>query len=220
MGVPLLTRLLLLAVLVMVGSIARAQGVRDHTRLTPNRATTVSEAQATELTLTVSEVAVRPIQTWVRTAGVIDGARKTISATLSAAEHAVVKVGQRVRAFPPESRSSMSQATITSVGSKGGRAEITARLSGPANEGTTRYVLEIVAEHGHFLSIPNEAIIETGGKHIVYTQQAPGRYEPKEVQLGLQGELYTQVLSGLQPGEQVVTFGSFFVDADYKLKGS
>ena len=39
------------------------------------------------------------------------------------------------------------------------------------------------------------------------------------MQLGVQGELYTQVLGGLQPGEQVVTFGSFFVDADYKLKG-
>ena len=203
----------------MAGSDARAQGVRDHTRLTPNRSTTISEAQATELTLTVTDVAVRPIQTWVRTAGVIDGAGKTISAAVSAAESSLVKVGQRIRAFPPESRSSMFQARVAAVRSKGGRAEITAELSGPAREGSTRYVLEIVAEHGDFLSIPNEAIIETGGKHIVYAQQEPGRYEPKEVQLGLQGELYTQVLGGLQAGEQVVTFGSFFVDADYKLKG-
>jgi len=220
MGVPLRRRSLLLIAVVITGPDAHAQGVRDHTRLSPSRATTVSEAQATELTLTVSEVVVRPIQTWVRTAGMIDGARNTISAAVSAADQSLIKVGQRVRAFPPESRSSMSQAKVTSVRSKGGRAEITAQLAGPANEGSTRYVLEIVAEHGHFLSIPNEAIIETGGKHIVYTQQGPGRYEPKEVQLGLQGELYTQVLSGLQPGEQVVTFGSFFVDADYKLKGS
>lgn len=203
----------------MAGSDAHAQGVRDHTRPAPNRSTTVSEAQATELTLTVTEVAVRPIQTWVRTAGVIDGAGKTLSAVVSAAEGALVKVGQRIRAFPPESRSSMYQARVTEVQSKGGRARITAVLSGPAREGSTRYVLEIVAEHGDFLSIPNEAIIETGGKHIVHAQQEPGRYEPKEVRLGLQGELYTQVLGGLQAGEQVVTFGSFFVDADYKLKG-
>jgi hypothetical protein len=43
---------------------------------------------------------------------------------------------------------------------------------------------------------------------------------PKEIQLGIQGELYTQVLSGLKHGEQVVTFGSFFIDAEHKLKGS
>jgi hypothetical protein len=220
MTVPLCRRFLLIAVLVMVAPDAHAQGVRDHTRLGPNRATTVSEAQATELTLTVTEVAVRPIQTWVRTAGVLGRGTKTITAAVSLAESSLVKVGQRIRAFPPESRSSMSQARVTAVRSKGGRAEIMAELSGPAREGSTRYVLEIVAEHGDFLSIPNEAIIETGGKHVVYAQQEPGRYEPKEVQLGLQGELYTQVLSGLRPGEQVVTFGSFFVDADYKLKGS
>jgi hypothetical protein len=27
------------------------------------------------------------------------------------------------------------------------------------------------------------------------------------------------VIAQLTPGEQVVTFGSFFIDADYKLKG-
>ena len=36
----------------------------------------------------------------------------------------------------------------------------------------------------------------------------------------MQGELFTQVLDGLKPGEQVVTIGSFFIDADHKLKGS
>ena len=46
-----------------------AQSVRDHTRLTPNRSTAVTEAQATELTLTLTEASVRPIQIWVRTAG-------------------------------------------------------------------------------------------------------------------------------------------------------
>jgi len=82
-----------------------------------------------------------------------------------------------------------------------------------------RYVLEIVTERGEFLSVPNEAIIETNGKHVVYVQQQ-GRYVPRDIQVGIQGELYTQVLDGLKPGEQVVTFGSFFIDAEYKLKGS
>ena len=42
----------------------------------------------------------------------------------------------------------------------------------------------------------------------------------REIQIGLQGELFTEVTGGLKSGEQVVTFGSFFIDADFKLKGS
>ena len=50
---------------------ALAQGVRERIRSAP-RATSITESQANELTLTVTQVAVRPIQVWVRTAGVID----------------------------------------------------------------------------------------------------------------------------------------------------
>jgi hypothetical protein len=36
----------------------------------------------------------------------------------------------------------------------------------------------------------------------------------------VQGELFTEVVAGLTPGEKVVTFGSFFIDAEHTLKGS
>ena len=32
--------------------------------------------------------------------------------------------------------------------------------------------------------------------------------------------VYTQVLDGLQDDARVVTFGSFFIDAEHKLKGT
>jgi Cu(I)/Ag(I) efflux system membrane fusion protein len=92
-------------------------------------------------------------------------------------------------------------------------------LSGQGRQNASRYILEIVTEPLESLSVPNEAIIETGGKRVVYVQQQQGQYEPREIQAGLQGELFTQVLEGLKPGEQVVTFGSFFIDANHKLKG-
>ena len=40
----------------------------------------------------------------------------------------------------------------------------------------------------------------------------------KEIAIGRQGELYTEVTGGVKDGEQVVTFGSFFIDAEEKLK--
>jgi len=197
-----------------------AQGVREHTRPTPNRTTTVTGSQAAELTLTVSEAAVRPIQIWVRAAGVADGTGRTITSVLSPSDGARVKVGQRVRAFPPESRSSMYQARVSAVVPERDRVRVAVTLVGPGRGGTVRYVLEIVTEQGEFLSVPNEAIIESGDTRVVYVLAGEGVYAPRAIQAGVQGELYTQILGGLKPGEQVVTLGSFFIDAEHKLKGS
>lgn len=193
--------------------------MRDHTRLTPDRSTAITESQATELTLTLTEVAVRPIQVWVRTAGVIDSSRRAITASVSAAEAALINAGQRVRAFPPESRSRMYQARISQVVRANDRGVVTATLVGLGLEGSSLYVMEIVTEPGEFLSVPNEAILERGGGRFVYVQEADGGYAPREIETGLQGELFTQVLNGLKPGEMVVTTGSFFIDAEHKLKG-
>jgi len=197
---------------------AFSQSIRDRIRLSRDKLTPITEEQANELTLTLNDAAVRPIQIWVRTAGVMDAARRTITANVPAHEAGHVKVGQRVRAFPPESRSSMFQAKVVQVTSDGTRTSVSAVLSGPGHDGSSRYILEIVTEPIEFLSIPNEAIIESDGKHVVYVQTEKGQYVPREIQPGIQGELYTQVLGGLMAGEQVVTFGSFFIDANHKLK--
>ena len=50
-----------------------AQGIRDRIRGNRDKTTSVNEAQASELTLTITQVEVRPIQVWVRTAGTGEG---------------------------------------------------------------------------------------------------------------------------------------------------
>src|SRR5438132_14364554 len=119
----------LLLLLLTVSSL-HAQGIREHTRQTtsdPARqryrlgdntkasGAAVSESQASDVTLTLNAVSIRPIQTWVRTAGRIDKTGKISTATVHPPESTYVKVGQRVRAFPPESKSSMFQAYVTKV---------------------------------------------------------------------------------------------------------
>ena len=114
----------------------------------------------------------------------------------------------------------MYQARVTQVAPKGDRVAVTVSLVAPARPGSSRYVLEIVTEEVELMSVPNEAIIETGDRRVVYVKDASGNYVQREIQIGLQGELFTEVAGGLKSGEQVVTFGSFFIDADFKLKGS
>ena len=182
--------------------------------------TKVDQSQADALTLTLSSVSARPVQNWIRTAGTIRKSGKVLDAVLTGSDAALVKPGQRVRAFPPSSRSSMYQAFVTRVVPRAGGVAVEASLASTGRPNITVYVLEIVVEQGPFLSVPNEAIIEEGDTHIVYVQQQPGQYLPQEIHTGIQGELYTQVLDGAKDGDQVVTFGSFFIDAEQKLKGT
>ena len=53
-----------------------------------------------------------------------------------------------------------------------------------------------------------------------YVPREGGQYGPVEVETGIQGELYTAVQKGLKDGDQVVSFGSFFIDSEYKLKSA
>jgi len=173
-------------------------------------------AHSSPIAVTFGEVAVRPIQTWVRAAATLQPDVQTLSVMLPTSEVAWVKPGQRVRAFAMSSRSSMLQARVVRVFPEGSAPRAEVRLSVPAQP--DRYLVEIVAEREIALSIPNEAIIEEGEHQVVYVLERSGDFQPRKIKTGIQGELFTQVLEGLEPAEQVVTFGSFFIDAEYKMK--
>jgi Cu(I)/Ag(I) efflux system membrane fusion protein len=72
------------------------------------------------------------------------------------------------------------------------------------------------------LAVPTGAVIDTGDQKVVYRQIAPGEYEGVRVALGPkmydgQGVSFWPVLSGLAQGDQIVTTGSFLVDAETRL---
>jgi hypothetical protein len=212
-----LSALLVVSSLFVVSS-AFAQSVRSRIRQPVNP---ITASQAADLTLTLTAVTVRPVQVWVRTAGQIDAAGKVVTVYLSGRDASLVQVGQRARTFPVESRSSMYQARVVRTTSQSeGRVRVEAELLAAAQRASRSYLLEIVAEPAWYLSVPNEAIIEEGDSRVVYVQVSEGQYEPRTIRTGLQGELYTQVLDGVKDGDQVVTFGSFFIDSNYKLKGN
>jgi multidrug efflux pump subunit AcrA (membrane-fusion protein) len=222
-----------LLLLFLTASSLHAQGVREHTRESTTdparqryrlggnvKGSAVSDTQAEDVTLTLNSVTVRPIQTWVRTAGRIDKSGKVVTASVQSPESSYVKVGQRVRAFPPASKSSMFQAWVTKIVPRTDGVMVEVTLSSTGHPDSLNYVMEIVTDRGEFLSIPNEAIIEEGTRHVVYVPREGGQYAPVEIETGIQGELYTAINKGLKDGDQVVSFGSFFIDSEYKLKFS
>lgn len=73
---------------------------------------------------------------------------------------------------------------------------------------------------GRKLSIPSEAIMDTGTRQLVFVESAPGRFDPREVRVGPLAQGYRPVLSGLKEGEKVVVSGNFLIDSESRLKAA
>ncbi|MCG3205621.1 MAG: hypothetical protein KCHDKBKB_02343 [Elusimicrobia bacterium] len=76
------------------------------------------------------------------------------------------------------------------------------------------------ADLGLRVAVPTSALLRTGKRTLAYVETKPGEFEPREVQAGAEGEDYTEVLSGLTPGEKVVVSANFLIDSESKIKGA
>ena len=79
--------------------------------------------------------------------------------------------------------------------------------------------VEVKIDLGKKLAIPEDAVIDTGTKKIVYVDKGEGIFEPREVVLGLSGEGIVEVVKGLKEGEKVASAANFLIDSEAKLKG-
>ncbi|RMG39291.1 MAG: efflux RND transporter periplasmic adaptor subunit [Candidatus Dadabacteria bacterium] len=69
------------------------------------------------------------------------------------------------------------------------------------------------------LYIPDEAIIHSGERQIVFVTDQPGRYQAREITTGISGAgRKTEILSGLKEGEKVVVSGQFLLDSESQLQ--
>ena len=66
--------------------------------------------------------------------------------------------------------------------------------------------------------IPSEAVLRSGARNHVFVLRAPGKFEPRQVTLGLASNGKVAVLEGLAVGEQVVTSAQFLIDSESKLR--
>lgn len=80
--------------------------------------------------------------------------------------------------------------------------------------------VEIDLNLGKQLALPEEALIDTGTRKIVFVEKEKGLYEPREVQLGYKADHYYEIISGLKTGESVVTSSQFLLDSESRIKSS
>jgi multidrug efflux pump subunit AcrA (membrane-fusion protein) len=69
------------------------------------------------------------------------------------------------------------------------------------------------------LVIPQEAVIDSGVRKIVFVALGKGKFEPREVNIGLEGnDNEFQVLDGLSEGEEIVLSAQFMLDSESRLR--
>jgi len=72
---------------------------------------------------------------------------------------------------------------------------------------------------GQVLALPEEAVIDTGVRKVVFVEVSDGRFQPREVKLGRKGAEHYEVLGGLEAGEKVVVSAQFLLDSESRLRG-
>ena len=73
---------------------------------------------------------------------------------------------------------------------------------------------------GRKLSVPSDAVIDTGDRQLVYVQKEPGTYEAREVKLGRKADGYDEIVSGLKEGEKVATSANFLIDSESRIQAT
>ncbi len=68
------------------------------------------------------------------------------------------------------------------------------------------------------VAVPAEAIVRSGLREQVFVLRGPGKFEPREVTIGVSSDGWTEIRDGVAPGEQVVVSAQFLIDSESKLR--
>lgn len=70
------------------------------------------------------------------------------------------------------------------------------------------------------LTVPLDAVLDSGARKVVFVALGDGRFEPREVQTGSSLGERVEIIGGLKAGEEVITRANFLVDSESRLKAA
>lgn len=141
---------------------------------------------------------------------------------------ALVRVGEtatfRVNAFPDRAFRGRVSFIYPSLNPQTRTAKV--RIELPNRDGALKpsmyatVEIGIAAGAGKVLTVPTSAVIHSGTREVVLVLLAEGRFEPRSVKLGMQGDEHVQILEGVAEGEKVVASANFLIDAESNLRAA
>jgi hypothetical protein len=73
---------------------------------------------------------------------------------------------------------------------------------------------------GERLAVPEDAVLDSGTRRIVFVVRGQGEFEPRAVELGRDAQGFYEVLSGLEAGEEVVVAANFLIDSESRFRSA
>jgi Cu(I)/Ag(I) efflux system membrane fusion protein len=152
--------------------------------------------------------------------------RVWVLADVQERDMAQVKLGQEARltvdALPGQKLAGRLAFISPTVGDATRTAKARIEFANPAGvlkPGMYATVM-IDVDLGSGIAIPEDAVIDTGERKIVFVAHDGGHFEPRAVETGISLEGLVQVLSGLSEGEQIAQTGQFLLDSESRLRAA
>jgi RND family efflux transporter MFP subunit len=78
--------------------------------------------------------------------------------------------------------------------------------------------VEIRVDMPETLTVPADAIIDSGRRKTVFVERGSGTFEPRAVETGWRLGNRVQITSGLGSGERIVVSGNFLIDSESRMR--
>ena len=130
------------------------------------------------------------------------------------------KVKLRLPAFPGELIEGKVNFIYPVVNTQTRTIKIRSEFSNSAGKLKPQMYGEILfkKELGKQLMIPEEAVLFTGKRQVVWVKTADQHFESRDVILGVKENGKYQILSGLAEGDEVAVSGGFLIDSESQLR--
>lgn len=150
---------------------------------------------------------------------------KEISFQIYESDLPAVKVGMEFTGSLASHPQEVLKGKIQSIDKLVDPSSRTLRVTGILSSSTSNYFAE-ASFHGQIknllknqLLIPEESILHTGTRDLVYVFTQDNQLEARKVTLGQKSQGLVQVLSGLNEGEEISTGANFLIDSEAKIRG-
>jgi membrane fusion protein, copper/silver efflux system len=153
-----------------------------------------------------------------------DLSRVWIMADLFETDVAKVRVGTMALVQVPTANNAAFSARVTYVQPQVDPATRTVKVRMEADNPAMRLKPDMFVDvemrmgYGARVTIPAEAVLDAGLRKTVFVDRGNGYLEPRAVETGDHVGDRVVVLSGLKPGERIVTSGTFLVDSESQLR--
>jgi Cu(I)/Ag(I) efflux system membrane fusion protein len=146
-----------------------------------------------------------------------------VNAEVREADAATVRVGARatVELTGLPGRTFAGRVSFVYPTVQGDARSIVARVVVPNRDGALKpgmyATVALMAPGRTALSVPTSAILNTGERTIVFVDMGGGSLMPRDVVLGRTAGEFTEIVSGVEPAQRVVTSAQYLLDSESNL---